>query len=161
LYKNLENGQCGREKMHSLHAERSFPPVAEILAQPYRTLESGVFIFRVPNCSLSKFRYQEAGMDEYPVRTWQGWHHHMALSLIAVWFLIGETHRGQQSTPALTLPPVRYGLSMLLLGAFCTLSLASLCRHIQRQLLRNELARFYHHHTRNCLPPKKLRRDIQ
>src|SRR5216683_6303832 len=38
----------------------------------------------------------EAGMDEYQVRTWQGWHHHMALSLIAVWFLIGETHRGQQ-----------------------------------------------------------------
>jgi hypothetical protein len=24
----------------------------------------------------------------YQVRTWQGWHHHMALSLIAVWFLI-------------------------------------------------------------------------
>src|SRR6266567_581814 len=38
----------------------------------------------------------EVGMDEYQVRTWQGWHHHMALSLISVWFLIGETHRGQQ-----------------------------------------------------------------
>ena len=38
----------------------------------------------------------EVGMDEYQVRTWQGWHHHMALSLMAVWFLIGETHRGQQ-----------------------------------------------------------------
>ena len=34
----------------------------------------------------------EAGMDEYQVRTWEGWHHHMALSLIAVWFLIGESH---------------------------------------------------------------------
>jgi len=30
----------------------------------------------------------EAGMDAYQVRTWEGWHHHMALSLIAVWFLI-------------------------------------------------------------------------
>ena len=28
----------------------------------------------------------EVGMDEYQVRTWQGWHHHMALSLLAVWF---------------------------------------------------------------------------
>src|SRR6185295_18287201 len=37
----------------------------------------------------------EVGMDEYQVRTWEGWHHHMALSLLAVWFLIGETHRGQ------------------------------------------------------------------
>ena len=54
----------------------------------------------------------EAGMDAYQVRTWEGWHHHMALSLIAVWFLIGETHRGQQVTPALTLPQVRYGLSL-------------------------------------------------
>src|SRR5919201_1374376 len=60
----------------------------------------------------------EVGMDEYQVRTWQGWHHHMALSLIAVWFLIGETHRGQQWTPALTLPQVRYGLSVLL-EVFC------------------------------------------
>ena len=50
-------------------------------------------------------------MDEYQVRTWHGWHHHMALSLMAVWFLIGETHRGQRWTPALTLPQVRYGLS--------------------------------------------------
>ena len=103
----------------------------------------------------------EAGMDEYQVRTWQGWHHHVALTLIAVWFLISATHRGQQLTPALTLPHVRYGLSMLLLEVFCTLSVPSVCRQVQRQLLRNELARFYHHRTRNCIPPKKLRRDIQ
>jgi len=85
----------------------------------------------------------------------------MALTLIAGWFLIEATHRGQQWTPALTLPQVRYGLSMLLLAGFCALSIASICRHVQRQLMRNELARFYHHRTRNCLPPKKLRRDIQ
>src|SRR5713101_3110298 len=72
-----------------------------------------------------------------------------------------ETHRGQQWTPALTLPQVRYGLSVLLMEVCCTLSLPSICRHVQRQLLRNELARFYHHRTRNCLPPRKLRRDIQ
>jgi SRSO17 transposase len=30
----------------------------------------------------------EVGMDAYQVRTWEGWHHHMALSLLAVWFLI-------------------------------------------------------------------------
>ena len=100
-------------------------------------------------------------MDEYQVRTWPGWHHHMALLLMAMWFLIGETHRGQQWTPALTLPQVRYGLSVLLLEAFLTLDVSSICRQVQRQLLRNELARFYHHRTRNCIPPKKLRRDIQ
>ena len=76
----------------------------------------------------------EVGMDEYQVRTWQGWHHHMALSLMAMWFLIGETHRGQQLTPALTLPQVRYGLSVLLLEVFDTPGLDALCRQVQRQL---------------------------
>jgi hypothetical protein len=103
----------------------------------------------------------EVGMDEYQVRTWHGWHHHMALSLMAVWFLIGETHRGQQVTPALTLPQVRYGLSLLLLEVYCTPSVDYICRHVQRQLQRNEAARFYHYRTRKCLPPRKLRRDIQ
>ena len=85
----------------------------------------------------------------------------MALSLIAVWFLIGETHRGRQVMPALTLPQVRYGLSVLLLEVFCTPGVDSMCRQVQRQLLRNELARFYHHRTRKCMPPQKLRRQIQ
>jgi SRSO17 transposase len=103
----------------------------------------------------------DAGMDEYQVRTWEGWHHHMTLTLIAVWFLIGETHRGQQWTPALTRPQVRYGLSVLLLEVCCTLSIPHICRHVQRQFMHNELARFYHHRARNCLPLRKLRRDIQ
>jgi hypothetical protein len=103
----------------------------------------------------------EVGMDAYQVRTWQGWHHHIALSLISVWFLMGETPRGQQVTPALTLPQVRYGLSVLLLEGYCTPGIDDICRQVHRQFLRNESARFYHHRTRNCFPPKKLRREIQ
>src|SRR5712664_3952467 len=76
----------------------------------------------------------EVGMDEYQVRTWHGWHHHMALSLMAVWFLITETHRGQQLTPALTLPQVRYGLSLLLLEVCRTPGIDDICRQVQRQL---------------------------
>src|SRR5215510_11252043 len=114
-------------------------------------------------CMEASFRRgkSEAGMDEYQVRTWEGWHHHMVLTLIAVWFLICETHRGQQLTPALTLPQVRYGLSVLLIEVFCTPSLDYICRQVHRQLMRNELARFYHYRTRKCLPPKTLRRTIQ
>jgi hypothetical protein len=100
-------------------------------------------------------------MDEYQVRTWEGWHHPMTLSLIAVWFLIGETRRGQPWTAALTLPQVRSGLSLRLLEVFCTPGIDYLCRPVHHQLLRNELARFYHHHTRKCIPLRKLRRDRQ
>jgi hypothetical protein len=84
-----------------------------------------------------------------------------AAGYTTVWFLIGETHRGQQWTPALTLPQVRYGLSVLLLEVFCPPGVDYIRHQVQRQLLRNELARFYHHRTRKCLPPRKLRREIQ
>ena len=39
----------------------------------------------------------EAGLAEYQVRTWSGWHHHQALSLIAAWFLVQEARRGKKS----------------------------------------------------------------
>jgi SRSO17 transposase len=32
----------------------------------------------------------EIGLDEYEVRSWRGWHHHMTLSLLALWFLALE-----------------------------------------------------------------------
>jgi len=35
----------------------------------------------------------EAGLDHYEVRSWVGWHHHMTLSLVALWFLCLERHR--------------------------------------------------------------------
>lgn len=30
---------------------------------------------------------QEVGMSHYEVRSWTGWHHHMTLTLVALWFL--------------------------------------------------------------------------
>jgi len=38
----------------------------------------------------------EAGLGHYQVRTWAGWHHHQALSLLATWFLTQETRRGKK-----------------------------------------------------------------
>jgi SRSO17 transposase len=35
----------------------------------------------------------EAGLDHYEVRSWVGWHHHMTLSLVALWFLCLERQR--------------------------------------------------------------------
>ena len=36
---------------------------------------------------------QEAGLAHYEVRSWVGWHHHVTLSLVALWFLCCERRR--------------------------------------------------------------------
>jgi SRSO17 transposase len=41
----------------------------------------------------------EAGLADYQVRTWAGWHHHQTLSLLATWFLTQETRRGKKADP--------------------------------------------------------------
>jgi SRSO17 transposase len=39
----------------------------------------------------------EAGLADYEVRSWPGWYHHQTLSLVAAWFLNGETRREKKS----------------------------------------------------------------
>jgi SRSO17 transposase len=41
----------------------------------------------------------EAGLADYQVRNWRGWHHHQTLSLLAAWFLNQETRRGKNPDP--------------------------------------------------------------
>ena len=41
----------------------------------------------------------EAGLADYEVRNWNGWHHHQILSLIATWFLVVEARRGKKIHP--------------------------------------------------------------
>src|SRR5436305_6554805 len=41
----------------------------------------------------------ECGLDEYETRGWVGWHHHTALSLLALWFLALQRRRvGEKRT---------------------------------------------------------------
>jgi len=46
----------------------------------------------------------ETGLDEYEVRSWQGWHHHIALALLAGAFLLG-LQQGWGGVSALPHPP--------------------------------------------------------
>jgi SRSO17 transposase len=41
----------------------------------------------------------EAGLAQYQVRNWMGWHHHQTLSLLALWFLTQEDRRGKKVHP--------------------------------------------------------------
>ncbi len=41
----------------------------------------------------------EAGLADYQVRTWEGWHHHQTLALLATWFLTREARRGKNPDP--------------------------------------------------------------
>ena len=38
----------------------------------------------------------DAGLAQYQVRNWLGWHHHQTLSLLAAWFLTQEDRRGKK-----------------------------------------------------------------
>jgi SRSO17 transposase len=41
----------------------------------------------------------EVGLDHYEVRSWVGWHHHMTLSVLALWFLQLERLRLGKKNP--------------------------------------------------------------
>jgi hypothetical protein len=61
------------------------------------------------------------------------------MSLLAVWYLIGATPRGQPWTPAVTLPHGGDGLSARRMAELWTFREPSLCRHVRRELLRKAL----------------------
>ena len=57
---------------------------------------------------------QEVGLDAYDVRSWQGWHHHMLLVMLAHYFLVWVRVRWSDLAPALTLNQVRMVLLSVL-----------------------------------------------
>jgi len=99
----------------------------------------------------------EAGLAEYEVRSWSGWYHHQTLSLVATWFLVRESLRGKALAPAITVPQIRAGLMLLLEAARGAFDPERIARHVNRQLRRNEEARFYHWHKQKLFAPKRLR----
>ena len=56
----------------------------------------------------------EVGLDQYEMRSWQGWHHHMLLVSLAHHFLVRLRIHFQEQAPALTIYQVRLLLSSVL-----------------------------------------------
>lgn len=49
----------------------------------------------------------EAGLDQYQLRGWKGWHHHMAMTLLAMLFLLQLTLHFGSKAPLLTIQDTR------------------------------------------------------
>jgi hypothetical protein len=54
----------------------------------------------------------EVGFDHYETRSWLGWHHHMALAVLAHFFLVQMRCLFQEQAPALTF----YQMQMLVVS---------------------------------------------
>jgi SRSO17 transposase len=98
----------------------------------------------------------EAGLADYEVRTWAGWHHHQTLSLLACWFLVWQTLLGKQLAPAITVPQIRAGLAKLLREACGCYDPERIARESTRRLQRTALAYFYCWKQRNRLAPLRV-----
>jgi SRSO17 transposase len=83
-----ERQQDGTMK-HDYHLCHAPPetPLAELV-------RAGNAEHRVEECL--KRAKSNAGLAEYQVRNWIGWHHHQTLALMATWFLTLETQRGKK-----------------------------------------------------------------
>lgn len=76
------NGTCKHDyHLSNAKPDTPLPELARVAAAEHR----------VEEC-LERAK-ETAGLADYQVRTWHGWHHHQILSLIAAWFLVEETRR--------------------------------------------------------------------
>ena len=56
----------------------------------------------------------ELKMNQYAMRSWRGWYHHMTLIMIAHLFLVTLQQEFQEDMPALTVPQARMLLESVL-----------------------------------------------
>lgn len=93
----------------------------------------------------------KVGLDQYELRSWRGWHHHMTLCLLALYFLVLEQRRLSQSTPAITLQQSAEALGEILRNPDVDVEFLAL--KITRRLRRNEQTRIGHWRKFHRLPP--------
>lgn len=94
----------------------------------------------------------ETGLDHYEVRAWQGWHHHITLSLMTLWFLTQERRRLAEKTPAMTVPQAAYAMAEMLRDPDTDLDQLALT--ITQKLQRSEQSRIGHWRKHDRLPSR-------
>lgn len=93
----------------------------------------------------------QVGLADYETRSWDGWHHHVTLSMLALWFLVREQRHLQNKTPAITLQQSKQAIAELLRDPHADPN--ELARRITNRLKRNELSRLAHWSRLRLLPP--------
>ena len=106
---------------------------------------------RIEECFKSAKR--AAGLGDYEVRTWIGWHPHQTISIRASWFLTVELRRGKKWTPAIPVSQIHDWVALLLREALTQKNPYWQRHPNQRRALRKEAAYADHHIARNLLPP--------
>jgi SRSO17 transposase len=91
------------------------------------------------------------GLTHNEARTWQGWHHHVTLVMLALWFLVQEQKRLRDGTPAITVQQSAEAIEELLRNP--ATDLRRLAKRITNTLQRTEEARISHWRRRGALPP--------
>jgi SRSO17 transposase len=126
------------------NAEKSVPLAEVVKAHAQRYWEEATL----------KEGKSEIGLGDYEVRGWRGWHHHMTMSLLALWFLGMERFRQQATTPALTVSVLREVFSRVI--ALGHLTWEGIVRELNEVLQRKEEARIYHWITNTGkYPPRR------
>ena len=57
---------------------------------------------------------QDVGLGDYPVRSWRGWHHHLALVMMAMLFQLEERQLQRPTYPLLSGRDIRVLLTQFL-----------------------------------------------
>lgn len=68
----------------------------------------------IPKVMSNQQKEGEAGLADYEVRGWRGWHHHMTMTLLAMLFLLQLSLHWQEKAPRLTVQDVREILAVIL-----------------------------------------------
>ena len=96
------------------------------------------------------------GLGQYEARSWVGWHHHVTLALLSLWFLVLEQKRIGSRTPAITLQQSAEAIGELLRDP--KMDVQELAGRITNRLRRNEEARL--NHWRRAARTQKLRAPL-
>ena len=97
----------------------------------------------------------DVGLDEYETRSWAGWHHHIAMCLLAGAFLLSLQQDWGEKMPRITRPQVYRVVREMLPRE--RLGPEELLRLLEAEQLRNERAS--HSHAKRHAARRKFRSE--